>query len=331
MNTILEQPRFDEYDRIRDLISQMRARRVQSITGNGHQLAMMAASSKMSPSAYLGNRLRGLQGIRFVKALDDALVDEKAIRELADKFAAIHEKIKQAPREFLIIGEGQHNDAILHELEAQWQGSPASSDGFMGFSPESIRDNVQQCWLTSTQVNFCAKSYPTVPVEHPDAAALTVLGGVLRNGYLHTAIREQGGAYGGGASHDSDSAAFRFYSYRDPRLVDTLADFDASIDWLLNDKHEWRQVEEAILGVIGSIDKPASPAGEAKDTFHNSLFGRTPAQRQQFRQRVLEVTLADLQRVTQAYLQGKPHSIAVITQSSASDALADLGLEHIQL
>jgi Zn-dependent M16 (insulinase) family peptidase len=59
-----------------------------------------------------------------------------------------------------------------------------------------------------------------------------VLGGFLRNGFLHRAIREQGGAYGGGASHDAGIAAFRFYSYRDPRHAATLADFDAALDWL---------------------------------------------------------------------------------------------------
>ena len=32
-----------------------------------------------------------------------------------------------------------------------------------------------------------------------------------------------------------------------------------------------KQVEEAILGVVSTIDKPSSPAGEAKSTFHNNL------------------------------------------------------------
>ena len=105
--------------------------------------------------------------------------------------------------------------------------------------------------------------------------ALAVLGGFLRNGYLHTSIREKGGAYGGGASHDSSIAAFKFYSYRDPRLSETLDDFDKSIDWMLNNNHEWLQVEEAILGVIGTMDKPGSPSGEARHTFHNNLHGRT--------------------------------------------------------
>jgi Zn-dependent M16 (insulinase) family peptidase len=156
---------------------------------------------------------------------------------------------------------------------------------------------------------------------------LAVLAGFLRNGYLHRAIREQGGAYGGGASHDSDNAVFRFYSYRDPRLEDTLDDFDRAITWLLEEKHDWRLVEEAILGVVASLDKPASPAGEAKDAFYNSLYGRTPEQRQRTRKRVLGVTLDDLQRVGASYLSPQRASIAVITSPAAAAACGDLGLE----
>jgi Zn-dependent M16 (insulinase) family peptidase len=190
-------------------------------------------------------------------------------------------------------------------------------------------------WLTNTQVNFCARAYPTVPVQHPDAAPLTILGGVLRNGFLHRAIREQGGAYGGGASQDSGIAAFRFYSYRDPRLGETLQDFDGAIDWLMQTDHEYRVLEEAILGVIASLDKPASPAGEAKQHFHNKLFGRTHQQREQFRQRILDVTLDDLQRVTATYLKPELASTAVITSQGQLEATAELrealGLEVQEL
>jgi Zn-dependent M16 (insulinase) family peptidase len=162
-----------------------------------------------------------------------------------------------------------------------------------------------------------------------------VLGGVLRNGFLHRAIREQGGAYGGGASQDSGIAAFKFYSYRDPRLAETLDDFDAAIDWMLNTKHEFRVLEEAILGVIGSLDKPGSPAGEAKQHFHARLAGRSHAQQQLFRQQILNVSLADLQRVTQTYLLPEKASTAIITsakQKDSVDTLAqDLSLSIEQL
>jgi hypothetical protein len=169
-----------------------------------------------------------------------------------------------------------------------------------------------------------------VPVQHPDAAALTVLGGFLRNGFLHRAIREQGGAYGGGASQDSSIAAFRFYSYRDPRLAGTLEDFDAAVRWMLDSKHEYRALEEAILGVIGSLDKPSSPAGEAKQHFHNRLFGRSHDQREHFRQQVLAVSLDDLRRVTADYLRPELASTAVVSNSGQLEATAALR-EELQL
>jgi Zn-dependent M16 (insulinase) family peptidase len=212
-------------------------------------------------------------------------------------------------------------------MEQVWAKADPVAEAFSGFSPAPVQRQVREAWLTNTEVNFCAKAYATVPVEHPDAAPLTVLAGFLRNGYLHRAVREQGGAYGGGASHDSDNAAFRFYSYRDPRLQDTLDDFDRAITWLLEEKHDWRLVEEAILGVIAGLDKPGSPAGEAKDAFYNSLYGRTPEQRQRIRRRVLGVTLEELQRVGASYLRPEQASIAVITNPGAEGVCRDLGLD----
>jgi len=173
-------------------------------------------------------------------------------------------------------------------------------------------------------VNFCARAYPTVPPRHPDAPALTVLGGFLRNGFLHRAIREQGGAYGGGASQDSGIAAFRFYSYRDPRRAETLADFDAAVEWMLGQAHDFRALEEAILGVIGSIDKPSSPAGEAKQHFHNKLYGRSHDERERFRRDILDVTLDDLRRVTQTYLRPERASTAVIAPAGQREQCAEL-------
>ncbi|MCK5718816.1 MAG: hypothetical protein KAH84_02570 [Thiomargarita sp.] len=63
-----------------------------------------------------------------------------------------------------------------------------------------MNNQVKQAWRIHTQINFCAKAYPTVPINHPDSAALRILGTFLQNGYLHGAIREKAGAYGGGAS-----------------------------------------------------------------------------------------------------------------------------------
>ncbi|MBY0579162.1 MAG: insulinase family protein [Burkholderiales bacterium] len=331
MRQTLETVRFDETSRIREIIAQERASREQSVTGQGHSLAMAAAASGMSPAAMISHRLNGLSGIKSVKDLDDSLEEAGKIEEVAANFRRIHEAILNAPRQMLVVGEAEHRASLKAELEQRWEGGESGKEAFSPFFRPATRSQVRQIWVASTQVNFCAKAYPTVPGEHPHAPALSVLGGFLRNGYLHRAIREQGGAYGGGAGHDSDIAAFRFYSYRDPRLQGTLDDFDKSIEWLLSEKHEWREVEEAILGVIGSIDKPGSPAGEAKQAFHNALFGRTAEQRQRFRARVLKVTLEDLLEVGKTYLVPEKASIAVITSQATLDSVGDLGMEVFRL
>ena len=326
----LEQPRFDELERIRELIAQQRARSEQSVTGNGHGLAMTAASSGLSAGAALQHRLGGLAGIKYLKSLDDELAQTSAIEKLAEKFQRIHKQVLSAPRQFLLVGEEEYRQNHLNELVSLWK-DVTQPGKVSAFAVEPVQKTVKQCWITNTQVNFCARAYPTVPVEHPDAAVLSVLAGFMRNGFLHRVIREQGGAYGGGASHDADNAAFRFYSYRDPRLSETLDDFDKSVQWLLESKHEYRQVEEAILGIVGAIDKPGSPAGEAKDAFYSGLYGRTPEKRRQFRQRVLAVTMDDLKRVGETYLQSENASTAVVTNGAKQEICEQLGLEICQL
>ncbi len=323
MSDTLYQVRFDELARIRDIVSQQRARREQAVTGNGHGLAMAAASAGMSPLANINHQLSGLAGIKAIRALDEALNSPEELSAFADSLAELHSMVVSQPEQLLLIAEREKLDEVTAAINAGWK-PPTTAFTNASFSPAHLREQRQEMWVTNTQVNFVARAFPTVPTGHDDAAALTVLGGFLRNGFLHRAIREQGGAYGGGASQDSGVGAFRFYSYRDPRLEDTLADFDQSIHWMLEHPHEYRALEEAILGVIGSLDKPSSPAGEAKQHFHNLLFGRTHAQREEFRQRVLSVSMDDLRRVTETYLKPELASTAVITASSRLESSLEL-------
>ncbi len=306
--------RFDELERLRELIAQIRAHRESSVTQAGHRLAMQAASSGSSSYAQLVHRWDGLLGTRNIIALDKALEDRTELKKLADRFKRIQAIVIKAPRQFLLVNEQDNLDAVKTSLESVWQESPSPADSL--FTVEFNPQTVQQAWTTSTQVNFCAKSYSTVPSGHEDAASLTVLGHFLRNGFLHRSIREQGGAYGGGAGYAADTGSFRFYSYRDPRLAETLLDFDRSVDWLHNHPHEPRQLEEAILGVISDIDRPYSPAGEAIGSWFAQLHGRDPQQRRKFRRQVMAVTLDDLKRVAKIWLNPASANIAVISDKA---------------
>ena len=327
LQATFSQARFDELDRLRELVAQLRAQQEAHIVGQGHALAMAAASAGMGPCGALAHRWSGLEAVRQIKALDKTLANSADLTAFATRLRRLRDTIVDCPNQFLVVSEAAEQQGIHAALATQWAGVSNADTSSLSFKPDPVEHAVQQVWTTNTQVNFCARAYQTVPQSHPDAPVLLVLGPFLRNGFLHRVIREQGGAYGAGAGYNADTAAFRFFSYRDPHLVQTLTEFDNSLAWLQTEAHEPRQLEEATLNVISDIDRPESPAGEAIGTFYSSIHGRTPEQRRRFRQSILQVTLNDLKRVASQYLQPALASTAVITNPNTAEQHRDLGLE----
>ena len=323
--------RFDELMRLRELITQFHVQAEASLTQSGHSLAMSAASAGIAPAALLDHRWDGLEGLRRLKALDAALADESRLAEFAGKLARIRDILITAPRQMLLVGEPDREEGLCASLRELYEDAGSGNGAGSAFSCDWTEGQVQQVWSVNTQVNFCAKAYATVEESHPDAPALMVLGPYLTNGFLHRSIREQGGAYGGGASYSSANGAMRFYSYRDPRLAETLADFDGAITWFMEERHEERQLEEAILRVLSDIDRPGSPAGEAISAYFGTRHGRTPAYRRAVRRAVMGVSKDDLMRVAERYLRGATGSIAVVSNEATIESNSSLGLAICKL
>lgn len=322
--------RFDEGRRLKELVEQIMARKENSITSQGHSLAMSLACSRMSPAALLAHNTGGLESIRRLRELARDIPETAAQQDLLARFARLHQRIIGSERQFLLIAEPEYRERLLDDLATTWSGAAkGSADGNLALP--SLRERTCEAWTTATSVSFCAKAWPTVPGDHEDNPVLHVLGRFINNGFLHRAIREQGGAYGSGAGQNSNAAVFRCFSYRDPRLNETLEDFDRALDWVLQGKHKESQLEEAILGVIASMDKPSSPAGEAKIAFYDKLFGRSLEQRLNFRKRALATTLADLKAVTDRYFNPDAASFGLITSREGANSLQLKGLRVVNL
>jgi presequence protease len=313
--------RFDEYERIRDLVKQIRVRKESNVASNGHTYAMTAASSCLRPVPWINHELSGLKGIDNLKFLDDSLDQQDDLEMFCKNLEELRDCLFQAPRQFLLVGESQENDALADNLSNLWEEQAGSTD-IEGFGLDFQPDLKNQAFLTSTPVNYCVSVFNTVPECHEDSPALAVLSAVLRNGYLHQAIREQGGAYGGGATHDSGNGLFRFYSYRDPLLNETFDAFKQSVDWVISSKIDFALVEEAILGIISGIDAPGSPAGEARQAFHNELHGRGADKRRERRSRILDVTEKDVQRVAEKYLT-QSSCLALVTSEARRSEISE--------
>ncbi|MCA6062325.1 insulinase family protein [Thalassolituus marinus] len=312
---------FDEENRLLDLLTHAKSRREQGITGSGHSLAMSLAAAPLNAAANIANELGGLPQIRRVKERWQQAQQEGA-GFISSALNELYTSIT-TPAEALLVSDEQSRNAHREALLAQWNSVTAPASQPMNWR----NTDPATYWMVDSQVNFCAWAFPTVTMDHADAPVLAVLSGILRNGHLHTAIRERGGAYGAGAAQDSALGCFKFYSYRDPRVEGTFADFAASVDWVLNRSNGDDLIEQSVLGLIGGMDRPGSPAGEAKQYFHQDRTGRTRELRQQFRERLLATQWSDIQRVAAQYLQGQNGVKAVVAPRGTQSVAEQLGLK----
>ncbi|EKO36290.1 peptidase M16C associated [SAR86 cluster bacterium SAR86E] len=306
----LKNARFDEESRILDLFNIFIARNEESLNQNGHILAMNSAASSLNALSASSFNISGLEMLHQSKAIISNIKNVTDAKELIEILKTIHSKIKFDPvKIFTALSPGALKDKLKEYKEIKYQ----PQQDLIHPVDEEI------AWVTGSQVCYCAEAFQSVSREHPDAPSLTVLATVLRNGFLHTAIREKGGAYGAGATNDTSTNTFKFFSYRDPKCKETFSAFKDSIEWALTSiTHQ--HLEEAILGVVSSIDKPLSPVGEAKNDFNLNLENISPSERLAMRQNVINCSIDDLIRVSKKYLSGRSKKSILAGQSFVDEA-----------
>ncbi len=309
---------FDETKRIEELLEFISSDNEKSVIQNGHILSMSNAASQISDIASTNDLTSGLRFIHNTNHLSKLIGEHDELAKYLELLRSINSKISNTPSHLFTasaLDKAKLNlDFTIEENTHQYK-----NQGLVALQSNPIG------WITGSQVCFCAEAFPTVDYKHGDAPALTVLGTVLRNGYLHSAIREKGGAYGAGASQDSNNKVFKFFSYRDPKCTETFKEFKKSREWSIKNITE-EQLEEGVLGVISSIDKPLSPFGEAMSDFMSSLDQKTQDERLSFRSKVKECSLADLAMVAEKYLFNESKRSAIAGQNYETE-LKDLGFE----
>ena len=327
---ILPAVRVDEIARIKDLVTQERADAEASIVERGHEIALLAAASGLTPSATLDDWWQGPINILRTQSLENEIKHTQSLNELINSFEHIRQKLLAQKARVLYVGETE----VLKEVSELTPGLSFDRGGHRHENASPGLANLpaarkSSAWLTSSQVNFCARAHRAVPPGDDAVAGLLVASKYLQDGYLHPAIREVGGAYGSGAQYDAESSTFRFFSYRDPRLTETFDDFSRSLDWLAENNRPDR-LQESILGVIRQLDKPKTPAGAAISAFYDQLDGVGHEFRRTLRQRVLDTSYADVLAAVQTYLLSEP-ALSVVGDRSKQMEIEAMGLSAEKL
>ena len=298
---ILNETKLDDEKRIKELMFQNFMGFQQSIVENGHRFAMLGASSSHSKLSFIQESIGGLSAInRFVPFISN---QEDQIKEELEKMQKLLQKTKSDKNELLFIS----NIKLTNEQIDKIKSLDFEKDGTSKIDIEFSKTFNKVALPINTQVNFSAISFDAPIYDSSESPKFVILSSLLRNEYLHKRVREQGGAYGGGAIYDPFSGTFKMFSYRDPRFIETLEDFENSLAWASLGSFDDDMILESKLSVLSDIDKPSSPAGEAFKDYRLNSENRSQKNRQSYRNNIFNVNKDDLVEAAE-YLKNKPKS-----------------------
>lgn len=281
-------PNFTEKSRIQEWLSQ-------------HATEQKERLNRASMSYAIQNSLKGLSIPSFVHEQWNGLSYYKAVMEWEKKFdigllKKMGEQILGLENHQWVFSSDSLPEITLPDLPKKtyhpWTGK------------YSIPKQEPQARFIAAPVAFTALGFRTVSYKNPASSSLLIAAELMKNVFLHKEIREKGGAYGAGASYTPSSGNFHFYAYRDPHLKTSLDAFYKAVEIIHNKQFSARELEEAKLGVLQTLDAPVSPGNRGIVAYSWARAGRTKELREQFRSHVLKAESEEVARAVSEHLSG---------------------------
>jgi Zn-dependent M16 (insulinase) family peptidase len=287
-----QSPDFNDPPRIKELVREMAIEMQNSLSKDAMSYATQMALSSLSTPSAIHHQMGGLPYFDFVrKAAKDPSQLIEPLVQLANRLIGRYPSLVVS----CSADQANHLSASLETFAASLPsrslpGWPLLASEHQNPNTRSQHSAARQCCIISSPVAFSALAYQTVADPNPDAPALMIAANLMENVVLHKEIREKGGAYGGGANYLPSSGHFYFYSYRDPHIAGTYRTFLFAIEQIAAQKFSERELFEAKLGIIQTIDTPLPPRKRASCAFGWLRSKCSFAQRNALRRAIIEAS-----------------------------------------
>lgn len=282
---------FTDVGRLQEIVRKHETMLESTLVQNALRYALSMSCSSFDMASRLSNTWHGLEYYWMIKRLAES---EQEIAKLPEKMMFLQERLLglNNPHLVLTCTNQMYSNLKQHDL----------------FGLKGIKTKPYTPWkgdyripliqsqgrIVASPVAFTSQAIKTVWYEHPEAPALGAAACLFENEVLHKRIREQGGAYGGGASFSTLSGNFCFYAYRDPNISNTLVAFDEAVQTIMRRGFEDSDLEEAKLEIVQGLDAPVAPGSRGEVAYSRFREGKTFEVRQQFRDRLLALTAKDV-------------------------------------
>lgn len=276
---------FEDTDRMRDVLTQLKIGMEQTFITAGHQAALGRALSYVSPAAVISEQLGGVDFYRFLRDLLDHF-DERT-GELCNKLRELQQRI------FTSTGTVASFTGSDEDYARYW-----AAAGTLGLAPRTapakelyvpMPEDKHEAFVIPSDVCYLGQSTDPRALGIATDGSWGVAANALSYGYLWNEIRVKGGAYGCGFRAAADRQ-LAFYTYRDPAIdpsIDRIAGAGAWLGELDTDRDTF---EGYIVSTVSSNDAPVKPYALTKRINGAYFSKRTPGYREQLRSEMLATT-----------------------------------------
>lgn len=284
---VLRETDFTDTERIRDILGQRRIAMEQAFASAGHSAAMARVASYYLPAGVVREALSGVGFYRFLKELL-AHFDER-VGELTAKLADL------AARLFTDGGCTLSFGGSEEALDAYREAS-APFDGMAGAPVLTVPapEDKHEAFIVASDVTYTACGWDRRLLGEPYGGTWLLASRILSYDFLWTEVRVKGGAYGAGFQ-TTRSGSSRFYSYRDPRIDETVERFRTAGDWLAGVFSPTEsEMDGYVVSTVASLDAPAKARELLRRQDGLYFSGATLADRARVREEVRAARTEDV-------------------------------------
>ncbi len=287
---VVNKSRYSDTDRLKAVLTRHQSRLEQNVTRNGFAYAQRRQASYYSQDGMFDELTGGMAYYWFITRLSqdfDAMQDD-IIKNLARTADLLFSKNNLVAA--LTCSE-EDLDGSKEALMEMIPSLPTEKAEILAWNLEPVKKN--EGLLAASKVQYVIKGYDFKKLGYQYNGKMRVLQQVLSRDWLQNRIRVIGGAYGGFARF-SPTGQVIFGSYRDPNLIETLENFDATPGFLHEFDADETTMTRFIIGTIAGMDRPLTPSQKGDRAVQRFFEKTTPDEIQAERDAVLAVTAGDI-------------------------------------
>ncbi len=317
MRDVLLTVKLDNQERFRQMMLKAKAGKEASLVPSGHMVTNGRLRAHFVASAWASEQMGGIDHLFFLRQLADVVENDwpSALAKLEEVRRLLVNRNSMVCNVTL---DAENYGRFQPQLSDFITAVPAKPVNLVDWSPTFSPTN--EGLTIPAQVNYVGKGANLYDLGYRRHGSMSVITKYLGTTWLWERVRVQGGAYGGFSSFDRFSGVWTYLSYRDPNLLDTLANYDGTADFLRNLALSDDELVKSIIGAIGGLDAYQLPDAKGYTSLVRHLAGETDEQRQQYREELLSTTTADFKALGEVLAQVNDNGVVVVLGSA--DAIA---------